>query len=280
MQKSEYIVLNDLFFNNKSIKEFSHNLVLIHSYITPLVLKRSKVEAQGRSGFIDNTFSEFNYNRYEEREIHIAFILLEDSKDKALEVITSIDRVLMQQKVEIKTKKDSFYHFEALPEQGVEYEQIKGGLYECSIVIPCYPLVKRNYPGQLQKWKDIDFSTDVLCDHYDELIKPITVYGTEKRVSKIFKLYLPATRPRKIVISVKLKDSISSGSTLKNINIKFKNTIIDVLKPGQATFYNVNSTIFDEINLFTIEAVYSYASATSDTFIITAEYDLEEIQHV
>ena len=148
----------DIYLNNESL--VAQGNIKITSYaMSPLKARTNTIEVPGINGVLDISYSLFDYMRYEEWEFKIDFVIFEETKDMAMEVIKRINEIVLKQKVQFAFAKDSAFYTEGRVENSVEYEQEFNGLYYCSLTLYCYPYATKHYKDDML-WDDIYFPTD------------------------------------------------------------------------------------------------------------------------
>ena len=76
----------NIYLNNESLAD-QGNIKITSCAMSPLNARTNTIEVPGINGVLDISYSLFDYMRYEEREFKIDFVIFEETKDRAMEVI-------------------------------------------------------------------------------------------------------------------------------------------------------------------------------------------------
>ena len=225
----------NIYLNNESLIA-QGNLKITNYYMSPLKARTNTIQVPGINGVLDLSYSLFDYLRYEEREFKIEFVVFEETKDMAMEVIKRINEIILKQKVKFSFAKDSAFYTEGRVENSVEYEQEFNGLYYCSITIYCYPYATKYYQDNML-WDDIYFPTDYFN---------ILSWELESNNSKTISLFFPKDFADELEVYTLMQGGVFVD--LEN-NISYqlnqgKNKIILLSKNsvGQARSFRIQNT--------------------------------------
>lgn len=180
-KQNDFAGEKNIYLNNESLLD-QGNIKITSYNMSPLMAKTNTVEVPGINGILDISYSLFDYLRFEEREFRIDFVVFEETKDMAMEVIKKINNIILAQKVQFSFARNSTFYTEGRVINSVEYEQEFNGLYYCSITILCYPYATKYYHDAML-WDDIYFPTD-----YFNTLDYILAMQEKKTIS----VYFPA----------------------------------------------------------------------------------------